>query len=457
MIAPIFNWQQMLPDDSVFYDYVKSCTSVTEAYPEYNFFGLINVLSILSGRKFCFYLPWEDLHEQNTSFYLYMLGLSSAKKSTAMNRAEEMLKLVIGTKSEKNMIFGEPCVKIPKNFSKESFEIALCNMDNANSESASCGYLNYDEVVSLIQSMNARGGYNAGMRDKFCEYFDGKEIEIIRKNPEDRTKNVTIKSDKKTRLNLWFSTTFSSFEENTSNIDMKSGYLLRFLFATPQYEQPRIINRDISKSRYETYELASRLVKMYDIWEKAYWANNKKPIEIKFTAKQIDKIDDWYHNTQDNETDDVTLSYIAKLQSYMCKLAVLFHVSSEEWDSKNLTIADEYFDKAFDICINYFLNAYKYAASMVSNNPSMMQNRILRKLQNSGKPVSHRDLTRAIQPKSKKEFNESISMLQNDMHLINVLTDDNNIVMYSLHDDNAITMDFDLFKNNSHTIIDNTN
>ena len=86
---------------------------------------------------------------------------------------------------------------------------------------------------------------------------------------------------------------------------------------------------------------------------------------------------------------------------------------------------------------------------MVSNNPSMMQNRILRKLQNSGKPVSHRDLTRAIQPKSKKEFNESISMLQNDMHLIDVFTNENNTVMYKLHDDNAFSMnmhDFDPVK-----------
>ena len=67
MLAPILDWQNMLPD-GVFKSYVDSSSRVTEAYAEYNYFGMINILSILSGRKFCFYLPWEDLHEQNTSF-----------------------------------------------------------------------------------------------------------------------------------------------------------------------------------------------------------------------------------------------------------------------------------------------------------------------------------------------------------------------------------------------------
>ena len=442
MLAPVLDWQNMLPD-GVFKNYVDVCSRVTEAYPEYNYMGMINVLSILSGRKFCFYLPWEDLHEQNTSFYLFMLGLSSAKKSTAMNRSQELLKMVLGDKKDKNMLFDDPCHKIPKNFSKESFEVELCNNEMPNAESASCGYLNYDECVSLMQSMNARGGYNAGFRDKLCEFYDGKEIEIIRKDPEDRTKNVTIKSDKKTRLGLWFSTTFSSFEENTYSIDMKSGYLLRFLFATPQYEQKRINDRDISKSRAETYELASKLIKIYDKWEKAYEANGKKPIELMFSAEQTAKIDDWYHETQDAEKeDDLTLSYIAKLQTYMCKLSVLFHVSNEDWNPNDLTIDDDSFEKAFNLCVNFHLPTYTYAASLVSSNPSAMQTRIIKKLQSSqGQPISHQTLTRFIQPKNKKEFNESISMLENDMHLIDVFTNENNTVMYKLHDDNAFSMD----------------
>lgn len=441
MLAPVLDWQNMLPD-GVFKSYVDSSSRVTEAYAEYNYFGMINILSILSGRKFCFYLPWEDLHEQNTSFYLYMLGLSSAKKSTAMNRAEELLKMVLGDQHDKNMIFQEPCKKIAKNFSLQSFEVELCNADAGNDESASNAYLNYDECVSLIQSMNAKGGFNAGLRDKFCEYYDGKEIEIIRKDPDNRTKNIKIKSDKKTRLNLWFSTTYGNFEENTYTIDAKSGYLLRFLFACPTYEQNRIKERNISQSRAETYELASTLVKMYDKWQKAYELNDKQPIELKFTSEQTTKIDDWYHDTQDRETDDITLSYIAKLQNYMCKLAVLFHVSNENWNYMDLTVSDEAFNKAFDLCVDFHMPTYKYAASLVSCNPSALQTRIIRALTDApNHTMTHRDLTRKLNPKNKKEFTESISMLENDMQLIDTFTDNSNTTMYKLHDDNAFSMD----------------
>ena len=438
MLAPVLNWETQLPD-GIIKKYVEINTHISETYPEFNYLCILNVLAVLAGRKFGYYTPWELLTPQSTAIYSYMLGASSSKKSTAIKNASAFLDVV--AKSDQF----EPCRKIPKNFSRESFEIELLGDNSQLFEANSCGYLWYDEVVSLISSMNARGGYNAGLRDKFCAYWDGEPIEIIRKNPDDRTKNISIKSDLQTRLNLLFSTTLTNFTENSFAIDATSGYLLRFLFVAPQYEQKTIGERDEIKNRADLLELAAKVTRIYAKWQNAY-AKNKDTMYLTFSDAQKQKLDGWYHEVTTTDTDSLNVSYIGKIQNYVLKLSVLFHVSDETWTETDLEVSDYAFDMAFNLCKDFHFVTYRAVSELISSNPSAMQTRILRKLESMpNKTVTHRDLTRAIQPKNRKEFDENIRMLQVDMQLIDVFVDKDGTTQYQLHNDDAFTMDINCF------------
>lgn len=396
-------------------DYVDFVQSVSISYPEFNYIGGLQLVSFLSGRMFFYELPWELGKEQNLSLYTLMLGLSGSVKSGAFTNAEKIRELVL-----RNVLIPSPTTILPKSFSKEAFEVALVGNvpktaeekeEQKMNQKNSNGSLWFDECSGFLTQMNGKGGYLSSFKEKLMDYWSGQPISIIRKNPEDRTKNIEVISELDTRLSVWLATTFEAFDSSVSLSDMKTGFITRFLVVAPKYKQERIKNRDISKAAEVQKELVTALSQKVYTWYNDWCNNNYQPIRINFSVEQINRVDDWYFDTKEGK-DDLTVSYLGKLQNYIFKLASLFQILEGNGD---YTVSAENFEKAFNLINDYHLQAYLEIAKRVSLNPNRLQSRILKALEDAGGRMSHRDLTRKTSPKNAREFEEAINMLIMDM------------------------------------------
>ena len=396
-------------------DYVDFVQSVSISYPEFNYIGGLQLVSFLAGRMFYYELPWEMGKEQNLSLYALMLGLSGSVKSGAFTNAEKIRELVL-----RNTLIPSPTTILPKSFSKEAFEVALVGNvpktaeekeEQKMNQKNSNGSLWFDECSGFLSQMNGKGGYLASFKEKLMDYWSGQPISIIRKNPEDRTKNIEVISELDTRLSVWLATTFEAFDSAVSLSDMKTGFITRFLVVAPKHKQERIKNRDISKAAEVQKDLVTTLSQKVYTWYNNWCDNNYQPIKINFSVEQINRVDDWYFDTKEGK-DDLTVSYLGKLQNYIFKLAALFQILEGNSD---YTVSAENFEKAFNLINDYHLQAYLEIAKRVSLNPNRLQSRILKALEDAGGRMSHRDLTRKTSPKNAREFEEAVNMLIMDM------------------------------------------
>ena len=418
--SPVFDVEQL---PGWLKDYVEFVQSVSISYPEFNYIGGVQLLSFLAGRMFYYELPWELGKEQNLSFYTFMLGLSGSVKSGAFTNAEKMRELIL-----RNTLIPSPTTVLPKSFSKEAFEVALVGNvpktveereEQKTNQKNSNGSLWFDECSGFLMQMNGKGGYLSSFKEKLMDYWSGSPITIIRKNPEDRTKNIEVISELDTRLSVWLATTFESFDNSVPLSDLKTGFITRFLMVAPRYKQERIKNRDVSKAVEVQQKLVSEMSKTVYRWHSDYENNNFKPIKIVFTPSQIDSVDDWYFDTKEGK-DDLTVSYLGKLQNYIFKLAALFQIIEGTGD---YVVSDENFERAFRLIEDYHLPIYIEVSKRVALTPNRLQSRIIKALEDNGGRLSRRDLYRKTHPKTSKEFTDAVNMLQYDMEYITLSED----------------------------------
>lgn len=192
---------------------------------------------------------------------------------------------------------------------------------------------------------------------------------------------------------------------------MKTGFITRFLVVAPKYKQERIKNRDVEKATEVQKELVTALSQKLYTWHNDWSNNNYQPIKIKFSTEQVERVDEWYFNMKEGK-DDLTVSYLGKLQNYIFKLASLFQILEGNSD---YTVSAENFERAFNLINDCHLPAYLEIAKRVSLNPNRIQSRILKALEDAGGRMTRRELTRKTSPKNAREFEEAINMLIIDM------------------------------------------
>lgn len=430
--SPVFDVEQL---PGWLYDYVKFVNSLSVSYPEFNYIGGLNLISSLTGRMFYYELPWELGKEQNLSLYTFMLGLSGSVKSGAFTNAEKMKNLILAS----TLDISATCAVLPKSFSKEAFDVALVGTvpksdqereEQKDNHKNSNGVLWFDECGGFLAQMNGKSGYLSSFKDKLMDYWSGSPITIIRKDPEDRTRNIEVISELDTRLSVWFATTFESFDQNVPLSDLKTGFLTRFLLVAPRGKQERIRNRDMSKAVEIQKKLVSRMSgKLYQ-WHQDFISNNYKPVEIIFTPPQINRVDDWYFDTKEGK-DDLTVSYLGKLQNYIFKLAALFQIID---DTGDYVVSDDNFERAFRLIEDYHLPMYIEVSKRVALTPNRLQSRIMKALEDAGGKMSRRDLYRKTHPKTSKEFTEAINMLISDMEYVTVSDNGDYCLIGSCHE-----------------------
>lgn len=199
-----------VPEDHFISKYVKHHLDKTDAYPDYHYAAALTLLSIAADRKVIIPLKQGDIY---TNLWIMNLGRSSfSRKSTALRT----VKYVVGA-------FGA-FHELPGMFSTEG----LIESFDDNSH----GHLIKDECAQILGSINKKQ-YMSDVRDVLCELY---ECGDIKRKLRTSKKNVKSEYEIKDSYPVFlFATTPDNFFDNSTKLDITSGWLIRFLYVFPRY------------------------------------------------------------------------------------------------------------------------------------------------------------------------------------------------------------------------------
>ena len=184
----------------------KTC----DAYPEYHYTSAISLLAICTNRNLVLKLSQDDLYP---NIWAMNLGKSTvSRKSAAIGKFSRFA----------GDLF--PLAALPQSYSPEGLLEELTEKPR--------GYLVKDEAAAMIEAMEKN--YMLEMRDIYCILYDCKGYR--RKLRTSQRNKQSEFGAKDPFINLLCATTPEAFSRYTTLNDLISGWLVRFIYAFPNYK-----------------------------------------------------------------------------------------------------------------------------------------------------------------------------------------------------------------------------
>jgi len=234
----------------------------------------------------------------------WLFGITDStvsQKTTGMRKAETFLSML---EIEDR--------KLPSSFSPESFVKVLSETPRT--------YYWRDEAGGMLAAMEK--GYMADMRDLFCELYE---------NSDHRRKlRTSQRKNTKTDFHVWkpnlfqhLLTTPDIFKCHTSLVDLRSGWLLRYLYIWPEYPKKWMGFRE---KRTDDIDMWGRL--FATLWEKRDYIDAlDSEMELALTLEAWEFFEDWQHQREVEavqKKDRIVLAILGRLEIYALKLAIIF-------------------------------------------------------------------------------------------------------------------------------------
>jgi len=369
-----------LEADHFISQYLEFGAATCDAYFEYHYSGALTLLSVAVGRKLVIKLKQGPLYP---NIWAFNLGPSTvSRKTTAMAKMEDMLKAVC------------PDNAIPKSFSPEALIEYLSEYP--------VSYLVKDEVGQLLANM--KKSYMEEVRDFFSEVYDNRDF---------RRKLRTGKRRDKTDFQIVdpyivqsYATTNTLFREYTAKLDLTSGWLLRFLYFSPNYKKPSMAFEVETGVEAELY---GRSLGRFSALHRLFSKLGETPIEAEPEA--MDFYQKWQLSTEERMIGDETaLALFGRLQVYALKLAVLFTVGKRGYKVGD-KISVAYMKEAVRQVVEYFLPVGRAVVEEVGREEQTnLQNRIIGTLERRSGKISRPDLLRDLHVRL-KDVSEAVEAL----------------------------------------------
>jgi hypothetical protein len=389
-----------LPAGHFIGDYVEYWGTRTDAYPELHHLSAVALISIAIDRKVICPLSFATIYP---NMWVFALGQSGvARKSTALSK----MRYLAGAEF--------PEKALPGSFSTESLFEKLADCPRS--------YLIKDEAGSFLQGIN-RKTYLADLRDVFAELFECETVRRTLRTSKKKDRSDFLIADP--YLTFAWATTPENFQGAATPIDVKSGFLARFLYYYPRYEKPTF------GVGLATGGMTSGLATIGNRYHTIIKALDQF-FEIVAVPSDysLDLYNAWYITKQKEITRRYSVegSVFSRMTTAVFKLAMIYYVGSAEFlddvkvhisttrpfnahkrpgDQRELitarfTIPDVYFDEALRNVREYFLPV---AASIVSEIDGMasgnVQKQILQFLRDEGGRATKNAILRKMRMKAK--------------------------------------------------------
>ena len=382
-----------LPPDHFITRFIGYGTAISDAYRVYWFMAAFFILGVVADKKLMFKTSMATFY---LNVWIYLLGDSSlARKTTAVQKAFDMLKAVLGAR------FANACV--PNTFSPEAFTEHMSNYQHApwiRDEAAG--------VLSIMQK-----DYMRGFKDDLMQLFDCHPITRMLR---------TKKSGEKSRfnvddpyLNLFFASTGAALGYNLDLIDKETGFLARFLFAYPRDEKENYMPLDKGAAIHSELEeicisQLSAIAAKIDAIPSCIDMTHSPNARAYYNAWQ---------ETRDKEAaalkDGYSSQIFSRLNPTVMKLAMAFEMGSSDFDPTR-PIREEYFIEACRLVDEYFMPTTRavYDTIGTANKDNQIE-KIALYLSRHGGHATRKELMRDVKIKSKEMTDYLLSMNECEM------------------------------------------
>lgn len=382
-----------LPADHFITRFIGYGTAISDAYKVYWFMSAIFMLGVIADKKLMFKTRMAIFY---MNIWIYILGDSSlARKTTAIQKAYDMLKAVMGDR------FVNACV--PNTFSPEAFTEHMSDYQHApwiRDEAAG--------VLSIMQK-----DYMRGFKDDLMQLFDCHPITRMLR---------TKKSGEKSRfnvddpyLNLFFASTGAALGYNLDLIDKETGFLARFVFAYPQDEKENYMPLDKGAAIHSELEeiCISQLSTI-----NALIAAIPGCIDMCHSEDARLYYNKW-QETREKEAaalkDGYSSQIFSRLNPTVMKLAMAFEMGSTDFDPTS-PIREEYFREACRLVDTYFMPTTRAVYDLIgtANKENQIEKIVLYLTRHGGK-ATRKEIMRDVKIKSKEMTEYLLTMQECEM------------------------------------------
>ena len=382
-----------LPADHFITRFMGYGTAISDAYRVYWFMAALFILGVVVDKKLMFKTSMATFY---LNVWIYILGDSSlARKTTAVQKAYDMLKAVLGDR------FVNAC--IPNTFSPEAFTEHMDAYNHA-------AWIR-DEAAGVLSVMQK--DYMRGFKDDLMQLYDCHPITRMLR---------TKRSGEKTRfnvndpyLNLFFASTGAALGYNLDLIDKETGFLARFVFAYPQDEKENYMPLDKGAALHSELEeiCISQLTAIAALIDAI-------PTCIDMTHSPDARA---YYNkwqeTRDKEAaalkDGYSSQIFSRLNPFVMKMAMAFEVGSSDFDPTR-PIREEYFVECCRLVDEYFMPTIRAVYDIIgtANKDNQIEKIVLYLTRHGGK-ATRKEIMRDVKIKSKEMTDYLLTMVECEM------------------------------------------
>jgi hypothetical protein len=376
-----------LEPDNFISEYVDYASSLSDAYVEYHYAGGLFMASTAIDRRVVLKLKQGTVH---SNLWLFCLGNSTtSRKTTAMNGPGAILDTY------------EVGRRLPSSFSPEALIEALADCPRS--------FFMKDEAGSLLAAMGKK--YMDEARDFFSELYEGKDYHRkLRTGQRKEKRDFPIKSPYVTQ---WLATTPDNFRAYTSELDVTSGWLLRYGFFWPDHVKPWKAFEEATEEDFSRYTTIS--IKYRDLKEKLAGLDIEG-LKLSLTAEGWEHFSGWQRAIEERamrEEDRILQAVAGRLMTFALKLAMVFTVGRSDFDpSTTRAVSLEHVQEATRQVETYFLPTARVVIEEVARSErENLQNQIIGTIRRAGGKIARRDLLRKLHVKL-DDVDKAISALE---------------------------------------------
>lgn len=372
-----------LPATNFLLDYIGYAARMTDAYVEYHVAGGLMLLALAADRKIRVRFAHETIYP---NLFQATIGDSTISRKTAS--ISIMYDKIAKAVFDSNKF-------LPQSSSPESLIEELSNNSKAS--------LIRDEAGGFLRELDKN--YMQGFKDVLCSLYDNRGFH--RKIRTSQRKSSQTDFDiKNPFINIYFATTPDVFKTYSNFLDVSSGWLVRFLYYTPEYEKAW---RGYRKETIDDLNQRDELRRSLELIKLRVEALPDE-LDYELSDDALQFFTAWQERTEKEAMkakDKNKLRILGRLHTYAIKISMLFLLGD---NTDNTTISKKYIEIACRMMEEYFvINACALLEDIARDEKNNLQDKVISILKTYGR-TSVRDLMRyAHQPK--KDLGDALDAL----------------------------------------------
>ncbi len=373
--------------------YLNYALRSNDAYFEYHFAAALSHLSMAVDRRLHIRMVQQTIYPNIWSF---CLGDSTvSRKTTAAKKGEEMAAAVFGLEKF-----------LPRAGSPEALIEILSDTPR--------GVIWKDEAGQTLKEMQKT--YMGDIKDTFCKLYENQG--------DHRKLRTSQRKNQKTEfkivdpyITVFLATVPDVFKEYTNILDVTSGWLVRFLYFTPDYEKPYMPFRPETEEDITAW--AGALTSLKNI----YNTIQSNDGEVRLSQEALTVFQQWQESSERKlmeSRNKIEMAIFGRLVTYCLKIALLLTISE---NPEAREIPSRLVKDSISLIDGYFkLVAIELIEEIGLDERNNLQDKIIATIKRAGERITQRQLLKRLH-RTLKDVSEAIEALEASGEIVVVQSD----------------------------------